>query len=273
MQPIGERLEEARKRQGISIREAAEATKIRSDFLLNFESNNFEFDLPDVYKVGFLKLYARFLKLDDKLLQADLETALVRHRSAHSRRDNRGESYGRFEISERRKQEPRPAVAAEPVAAPEAEAEPAGTRRERFFPRDGGSDPTLYLKAGLAVVGVVAIFFLLFVLVRLVLSDSSVTNDGPPVVEDSTPSVTHSQPATTELTFTVIGKESTAIRVTASGQVIYQGPIAKGQRLTLTSSTRPVYITSTDIERVEVEVNGRTMGSAGVTGAARLQIQ
>ena len=33
MQSIGERLEEARKRKGISLREAAEATKIRSDFL------------------------------------------------------------------------------------------------------------------------------------------------------------------------------------------------------------------------------------------------
>ena len=33
MQTIGERLEEARKKRGLSLREAAEATKIRGDYL------------------------------------------------------------------------------------------------------------------------------------------------------------------------------------------------------------------------------------------------
>ena len=33
MQTIGGQLEEARQRKGISLREAAEATKVRSDFL------------------------------------------------------------------------------------------------------------------------------------------------------------------------------------------------------------------------------------------------
>ena len=44
MQSIGERLEEARKRKGISLREAAEATKIRSDFLGYIEQNKMDFD-------------------------------------------------------------------------------------------------------------------------------------------------------------------------------------------------------------------------------------
>ncbi|MDP5080533.1 MAG: helix-turn-helix domain-containing protein, partial [Opitutales bacterium] len=47
MQSIGERLEEARKRKGISLREAAEATKIRGDFLGYFEQNKFDFELPE----------------------------------------------------------------------------------------------------------------------------------------------------------------------------------------------------------------------------------
>ena len=34
MQTIGEKLEEARKRKGVSVREAAETTKIRGDYLL-----------------------------------------------------------------------------------------------------------------------------------------------------------------------------------------------------------------------------------------------
>ena len=49
MQTIGERLEEARKRKGISIREAAEATKIRGDYLQKFESNQFDLNLAEIY--------------------------------------------------------------------------------------------------------------------------------------------------------------------------------------------------------------------------------
>ena len=69
MQSIGERLEEARKRKGISIREAAEATKIRSDYLHKFESNQFDIKLPEIYIRGFLRNYANFLKVpSDKII-------------------------------------------------------------------------------------------------------------------------------------------------------------------------------------------------------------
>ena len=68
MQTIGERLEEARKRKGISIREAAEATKIRGDYLNKFESNQFDIRLPEIYIRGFLRTYAVFLILSgDKI--------------------------------------------------------------------------------------------------------------------------------------------------------------------------------------------------------------
>ena len=63
MQTIGERLEEARKRKGISIREAAETTKIRGDYLQKFEANSFAIDLPPLYIRGFVRTYARFLEL------------------------------------------------------------------------------------------------------------------------------------------------------------------------------------------------------------------
>ena len=53
MQSIGERLEEARKKKGISIREAADATKIRGDFLDCFEKDKFDIGIPDIYVSGF----------------------------------------------------------------------------------------------------------------------------------------------------------------------------------------------------------------------------
>lgn len=68
---VGQKLEEARKRLGLSLREAAEATKVRGDVLLHFETNNFQFDLPEVYKRGFLRLYARLLKLDTQAIMQE----------------------------------------------------------------------------------------------------------------------------------------------------------------------------------------------------------
>ena len=42
MASIGQKLEEARNRKGISIREAEEATKIRGHFLASFEKDDFD---------------------------------------------------------------------------------------------------------------------------------------------------------------------------------------------------------------------------------------
>ena len=39
---IGQKLEEARNRKGISLREASESTKIRGDYLTAFESSSFD---------------------------------------------------------------------------------------------------------------------------------------------------------------------------------------------------------------------------------------
>jgi hypothetical protein len=59
MQTLGERLQEARQRLGVTLREAAEFTKIRTDYLQSMEANQFEsIPLADVYKRGFVKVYA-----------------------------------------------------------------------------------------------------------------------------------------------------------------------------------------------------------------------
>jgi hypothetical protein len=73
MASIGQKLEEARNRKGISIREAEEATKIRGHFLASFEKDAFDVNLPPVYLSGFLKNYARFLGLDPEAVLAELE--------------------------------------------------------------------------------------------------------------------------------------------------------------------------------------------------------
>ena len=83
MQTLGERLQEARQRLGVTLREAAEFTKIRTDYLQSMEANQFEsIPLADVYKRGFVKLYAKYLRLDDEKAGADFNT----HHSAKASR-------------------------------------------------------------------------------------------------------------------------------------------------------------------------------------------
>lgn len=81
MQSLGERLQEARQRLGVTTREAADVTKIRSDFLQAMEANQFEsIPLSDVYKRGFTKIYAKYLRLDEEKAVADFNT----HHSARA---------------------------------------------------------------------------------------------------------------------------------------------------------------------------------------------
>ncbi|MDR2980902.1 MAG: helix-turn-helix domain-containing protein [Puniceicoccales bacterium] len=100
MQTIGEKLLEARQRQGISIREAAEYTKVRGEFLDAMENNQFErIGLADVYKRGFLKIYAKFLHLDPDRIVHEYNSLVQSHsgNSPTSRRLQR-EVFGRMDV-------------------------------------------------------------------------------------------------------------------------------------------------------------------------------
>lgn len=75
MQSLGERLQEARQRLGVTVREAADVTKVRGDYLQGMEANQFEsIPLADVYKRGFVKIYAKYLRLDEEKAVADFNT-------------------------------------------------------------------------------------------------------------------------------------------------------------------------------------------------------
>ena len=83
MQTLGERLQEARQRLGVTLREAAEFTKLRTDYLQAMEASQVEaIPLADVYMRGFVKVYAKYLRLDDDKAAADFNT----HHSAKASR-------------------------------------------------------------------------------------------------------------------------------------------------------------------------------------------
>src|SRR5215207_4642930 len=155
MQTIGERLEEARKKKGISIREAAEATKIRGDYLQKFEGNHFDIGLTEIYTRGFLRTYANYLKLPaDRILN---DYAALGRGDVRPRQPNR-EVYGRMDISVA-------TAEAGTAPAPEPAPEPSPANRGPQRSRAGSSlptglDPALVFKY-VKIAGAVVILILL----------------------------------------------------------------------------------------------------------------
>jgi len=74
-QSMGDYLRAARRRRRVSIERAAEDTKIRADFLMRMESDEFDF-LAAAYVRGFLKNYARYLRADPEPLLKELDRRL-----------------------------------------------------------------------------------------------------------------------------------------------------------------------------------------------------
>jgi cytoskeleton protein RodZ len=69
---MGAYLRSARRRRRVSIERAAEDTKIRPDFLMRMESDEFDFLAP-AYVRGFLRTYARFLHADPEPLLEEFD--------------------------------------------------------------------------------------------------------------------------------------------------------------------------------------------------------
>jgi len=176
MQTIGERLEEARKKKGVSIREAAEATKVRGEYLQKFEANQFDIGLGDLYVRGFLRSYAVYLKLAPDRVLADF--AALGHGEARPRQPSR-EVYGRMDLSIAsadegggRDEPAAPAPEAAPAAGRQAGAE--STRPIHHVPRSRAGTPietgvnqTLVFKAIIAGAGVIVLLLLLWIVKSL----------------------------------------------------------------------------------------------------------
>jgi hypothetical protein len=61
---------EARQEKGLSLEEIAEEIHIKAEYLEAIENEQFDFNLPDIYRRGFYKSYADFLGLDREEMMA-----------------------------------------------------------------------------------------------------------------------------------------------------------------------------------------------------------
>ena len=231
MQTIGERLEEARKRKGISVREAAENTKIRGDYLQKFEANTFEIDLPPLYIRGFLRSYARYLELDPERIVNDYNALLTEGKPV--RRETR-EVYGRVDFAE--------AARSKDVG----ETPPASRAAQ---------DQALLLKFGLLGGGAIVVVVIVIMLFKLVFSGSPAK--APQSVQ---PAVAVQAESAQTITFTATDATRVKVVQESDGTVLISDtkPFARNETRSL-HKTGTLVITVEDRTRVRVEVNGRLM--------------
>ncbi len=255
MQTIGERLEEARKKKGISIREAAEATKIRGDYLQKFEGNHFDIGLTEIYTRGFLRNYAAFLKLPAERILNDY-SALGRG-EARPRQPSR-EVYGRMDISV--------ASAGEPSdrAAPPAEgAAEEPVRAQPRYPRGGnnlptGPDPAVvfrYLKWAGAGVGVLLAVWLVSSLIsnRASKATPAPANPLPPV---ATQPAASSRAVITALDVVRVQVWAKTPEGTYGDILLPPTPLAKDGTVSFPKSG-PVYIFASAQENIRINYAGQ----------------
>jgi Helix-turn-helix domain len=82
---IGYLLEQARVNRGVSLEEAAQATRIRRDYLEKLESDDHSTMPEPIYVRGFIKTYANYLGLDGDRLAAQIRFWQERRRRARRR--------------------------------------------------------------------------------------------------------------------------------------------------------------------------------------------
>jgi transcriptional regulator with XRE-family HTH domain len=271
MQTIGERLEEARKRKGISIREAAEATKIRGDYLQKFESNQFDLNLAEIYVRGFLRSYAQFLKLPAEKLVNDLNGLGLDARPKTPSR----EMYGRMDLSvatadeiAAAKKGGSPGTAEEPAAA-----ETETARRAPTFNRPMGSgmppgpmiNPSLVIKGGIAV-SVVVILFLVTWCSGVFSGSKSPDATGPAT---KSPAAAPAAPA--EKSLGIIATQTVRVQVNernpdgSDGAVLLPNTELRAGERRVVPWRKELNITASEGANVQLEVNGNRQG-IGFTG-------
>ena len=248
----------ARDAMGFTLRDAADQTRLRADIISNMESGEFNFKLPEIYRRGFLRIYAAFLKLNVDEVMAEY-AALQASRRGDMRRAKH--------LLER--------IA---PASPK-EVEPPQPVDARYDAPDGASDDALpedhmkYVKLGAVFVGVLlAVALIIFGVSSLVRPAAPEENPdinmaaspASPAPRQAEPSL---QPAR-EYLLGISALRDTYITVfypQDKNNPLYTGSIAAGDKMEFKYKT-PLNIKTTDAQNIEVFRNGRKLDLSRGTG-------
>lgn len=273
MQQVGEKLEEARKRQGITIREASDATKIRADFLVSFEQGTFDINLPEIYRRGFVKNYAQFLKLDPEKIMIEYSAVSGNSNlSRAARRENR-ETLGRMDFEPKSTSVTKPSIrpSQKPSALPPdtedltsdpLSSEPSGLNFDNSLIWKIG----LLLGAGLISIAVFAFIINLVVQFSIDESDPEIagtdssmaaeeSNSGGSVVPSPSPSNLD------EFTLLAADRVFVIVKESEGDQQLLRRYLEAGEEVSL-SARGPATISYGNAEHLKVRKGGNTYQAA-----------
>jgi cytoskeleton protein RodZ len=266
MQTIGERLEDARKKKGISIREAAEATKIRGEYLQKFEGNQFEIGLTDIYTRGFLRGYANYLRIpSDRLLN---DYTALRGGEPRPRQPSR-EVYGRMDLAISTSEE-RTEQQGEPPAA-EAAQRPHPARFQRpgeNLPKAPPIDPALVFKGGIVLVCILLLLVAFWIIKSFAASGAASTE--PRGTARAGGEITDAPAAAPAAVVSIVAVQPVRVKLVrkSDGVELFQGALQAGERREYPNV--PIYLTASDLGAVEIEYKGHQYPT-GHTGHDRIQ--
>ena len=272
---------QARTEKGVSVREAADATRLRADVIENMESGAFDYKLPEIYKRGFLRIYAAYLRLNVDEILAEYAAELSR---------------GNFEDAKRRNILSRVATAAASATANVAAGQreftpPPASVESRFenFDRQESEAESETPDNSSKFIKLAAIFggVILLVVVIVLIVSSAVSRNAPEENPDvqinanmpTQPAAPVSQAtaaasndiARPELVLAITALSDTLVYPdikTPDGKpadAIYTGPLQAGERREFRSVV-PLMVKLTDAERVKIERNGAALDLKGAKG-------
>jgi cytoskeleton protein RodZ len=266
MQTIGERLEEARKKKGISIREAAEATKIRGEYLQKFEGNQFEIGLTDIYTRGFLRGYANYLRIpSDRLLN---DYTALRGGEARPRQPSR-EVYGRMDLAISSADERGEGQGDAPSA--DSSQRPHQARFQRpgeNLPKGPPIDPALVFKGGIALVGVL-LLLVIFWIIKSLAGPVASPAEGRGTARAAS-EISEAPAVAPAAVVTIVALQPVRVKLVrkSDGVELFQGPLQAGDRREYPNV--PIYLTASELSSVEIDYKGHQYPT-GHSGHDRIQ--
>lgn len=261
MSNIGQQLQEARSRQGYSIKEVADVIHIRPEYISKIEENSFDIPLHPVYIRGFVRLYSKFLKLDpDEIVEGyNKRNAQIEFTSEVA---SERESLGTFTLEGNVNDDESETGKANPFT--------------RYKDEDESSKPIWLIPAGIAVV-VILVFALIFAIKitffpQPVGNEFSQGNEGPSVQQSTSSSLAAS--SIDENLIGLVAKAPVYVYVTQSidNEILYSGSLEEGERKTIIREGE-IHVACDKSENLVIEKGGIPLDLGGRTGKARFIVE
>ncbi len=287
MKNLGDKLLKARTDMGYTVRDAADATRLRADIIDNMESGEFDYNLPEIYKRGFLRIYAAFLKLD---VDSIMEQYTIASRSFFSDGKRKTILSRMTDVATSAQQTLSNSQSTSFNATP-ASVE-SRFDNEQFDSEnsdenaDDSSSKFLKLAAvfGGVILAVVVIIFVVSSIVGKKAPEENVdiamnADISTQPVNTSTQSPTPINEVETELVLVLTALSDTYVLVypdykTPDGkpaEVFFTGPMQAGEHKEFRSKV-PIMLKLTDAERVKIERNGKPVDLKGAKGLGLFRI-